>query len=696
MSAERTPKEWIDFYNNWGLKTFFWARSGDPAHGWKKADGIQWNRKDLVQNWDTYDPAVHNIGALTGHEIKPGRFLVDVDIDWDPPRELLTLFPASEFVFGRAGKPVSHIFYTTPERLPTVKEYKDINGSKFLELFGGDSSSYTMVPPSLRAPDMPLKVVKNSGFTHIETEDLYRHLRNYAIAVLLVKHFGKGAIVHDVRLPLAGFLLKSGVSEEDTQAIGHAVTMATGNDINDWKTAVISTVQRLKGGEKVQGRQKLAEAMGDVGKKVVAQLIKFIGGSEFIVNEHGKVLSDSTENIRTALDKLEVRLSYDEFSEQMFYQNGGPPMLLDDNIRIPLRFKIEEAFRFRPTNELYKEVLVDQALKNKIHPVKEYLSKLTWDGKPRIDEWLFTYFGAKAQTDDQRRYIRSIGAKTLIAAVRRIREPGCKKDEMLILESVQGTAKSSAIQTLCPNPEWFSDSLPLGVDPQKVVEQTGGKWIIEAPELHGHRGKEVEAIKAFLSRGTDGPVRLAYAHFATHRKRQFIIIGTTNKSGYLKDSTGNRRFWPVRIGEINLAALRHDRDQLWAEAAYREAQHESTFLEEELWDVAAVEQEERRSDDPWEDLIQQVINDQDVVPTEPLWAALGMINANIRNNNHAQRVSDIMERNGFVAKRRVLIKDEKGVKRQAKCWVKEGVVEGTTVEWKLPDFLKADGTDPGM
>ena len=92
--------------------------------------------------------------------------------------------------------------------------------------------------------------MQNVAITHIETDELYRHLRNYAIAVLLYKHFGKGAVVHDVRLPLAGFLLKSGVSEEDTEAIGLAVTMATGNDINDWKTALKTTSQRIKGGEK--------------------------------------------------------------------------------------------------------------------------------------------------------------------------------------------------------------------------------------------------------------------------------------------------------------------------------------------------------------------------------------------------------------------------------------------------------------
>src|SRR5690606_33817871 len=103
---------------------------------------------------------------------------------------------------------------------------------------------------------------------------------------------------------------------------------------------------------------------------------------------------------------------------------------------------------------------------------------------------------------------------------------------------------------LCPNPEWFTDYFPLNASPQEVIEQTIGKWIIESPELVGMSAKQVEHMKAMLSRAVDGPVRRAYAHLTDERPRQFVVIGTTNSRTYLRDATGGRRFWPVRVGVL--------------------------------------------------------------------------------------------------------------------------------------------------
>lgn len=676
--------DWAEHFQRLGLRTFLFERSGNPESDWKKAIGKRWNDRKAVDDLSKYDPERHNVGTITGCEIAPGRFLADVDLDWSPPRELTALLPASDFIFGRPSKPISHLFLATPERLPSVKEYKDIDGTKFLELFGGDFSQYTMVPPSLRSPNEPLTFYseRKSAITPISSEDLYRQLRNYAIAVVLYRNLGPRGVLHDIRYPLAGFLLKEGLPADDVRLIGETLTGATGNDKDDWNTAFYSTQKLVKAGEtrNIAGRTKLVEQLGDIGKKLVARIKQFIGNSEFIVNEHGKVVADSTDNIRTAIEKLDVRLMFDEFSEQLLCQRGSePPTLLDDSIRITLRFDIEQLFRFRPSNELYKEVLADSAYRNRIHPVREYLQTQKWDGKPRIDTWLIEYGGAKDTT-----FIRSISAKVLIAAVRRIMTPGCKFDEMLIFESKQGLNKSSAIQALCPNADWFSDSLPLGADAQKVVEQTGGKWIIEASELHGHRGKEVEAIKAFLSRAVDGPVRLAYAHFATHRKRQFILIGTTNlMTGYLKDSTGARRFWPVRVGNFDVEALRRDRNQLWAEAAEREARGESIRLEPELWATAGIEQEERQRYEPWQDTIEELlVNDPAAVPTEIIWLALGKHGCNFRSPADGARVDEIMQKLGYPSRRKVYLRNpDTGTKERKRSWVKADVEENASIDW---------------
>jgi hypothetical protein len=690
--------EWAEKYQRLGLRLFFWERTGNPKDDWKKAIGEKWNDRHRVYDLAQFNPERHNVGTIIGYEIQPGRFLADVDLDWSPPRELLTLLPASDFMFGRPGKPISHLFFTTPERLPSLKEYKDVDGTKFLELFGGDFTQYTMIPPSLRAPNEPLVPYngRDCAVTSIEVEELYRHLRNYAIAVVLYRNFGHRGVLHEQRLAINGFLLKEGLPDEDVKAIGRAVTMATGNDVNDWDLAFLTTLQKVKAGEtRIAGRTKLIDSLGDSGKKVVSKIKQLVGNSEFVLDQHGKILPTKPENIRVALEKMDVRLFFDDFGEEPLCQIGDqPPRLVDDYVRVPLRLRIEERFHFLPPSELFGEVLLDEALSNRVHPIRTYLDNLVWDGTPRLDRWLIE-FGGAADTE----LVRSVSAKVLIAAVRRVREPGCKFDELLVLESQQGKAKSTAIQTLCPNPDWFSDSLPLGVDAQKVVEQTSGKWIIEASEMHGSRGKEVEQLKAFLSRAVDGPVRLAYHRSATRRPRQFILIGTINNfTGYLKDPTGGRRFWPVRIKEFNVAALRQVRDHLWAEAAHREARGESIRLEEHLWEAAAIEQEDRRGGDPWEEPVEEIVNGQDVVPVEPLWAALGFHDPRMRTTRDRGRIADIMQRLGFVSdKRRVSIRDENGRVKQLTCWVKEDFQIGVVVEWSLPEHLReGTGGDPGM
>jgi predicted P-loop ATPase len=159
---------------------------------------------------------------------------------------------------------------------------------------------------------------------------------------------------------------------------------------------------------------------------------------------------------------------------------------------------------------------------------------------------------------------------------------------------------------LCPDETWFSDDLPLNVDAKQIIERTLGKWIIEASDLAGKRKAENEQLKSMLSRQIDGPARLAYARNPTERPRQFIIVGTTNSSTYLSDSTGGRRYWPVAIQKFDVEATKRNRDQPWAEAVVRASQGASIRLPENLWPHAAV-QEARREMDPWEETIRLLL-----------------------------------------------------------------------------------------
>jgi predicted P-loop ATPase len=219
---------------------------------------------------------------------------------------------------------------------------------------------------------------------------------------------------------------------------------------------------------------------------------------------------------------------------------------------------VSEEF-FQPNIEFFKRALTTFAYEQKFHPVLDYLEGLAWDGVPRLDTWLVTAAGAPDSS-----YVKAISSIMLIAAVRRVREPGCKYDEMVVWEGPQGGLKSSAAQTLCPRAEWFSDDLSLHLRSKELIEATVGKWIIEASDLAGKRRTEIEQLKAMLSRQVDGPARMAYGHYPVTRPRQFIFIGTTNADTYLADHTGARRFWPVRVKPFDLAWIRTHRDQLWA------------------------------------------------------------------------------------------------------------------------------------
>lgn len=195
--------------------------------------------------------------------------------------------------------------------------------------------------------------------------------------------------------------------------------------------------------------------------------------------------------------------------------------------------------------------------------VRDYLDDLVWDQKPRIDRWLVDYAGA-----EDKPYVRAVGRAVLVAAVRRARMPGCTFDAMMILEGPQGIGKTSALRILAIDESWFGDDFPTS-DARALMEQATGRWIIEASELRALGRGDVAALKACLSRTVD-EARVPYATKVTRVPRQFVVVGTTSATDYLRDSTGNRRLWPVRVARFDLDRLRADRDQLWAEASFAE------------------------------------------------------------------------------------------------------------------------------
>jgi predicted P-loop ATPase len=160
-----------------------------------------------------------------------------------------------------------------------------------------------------------------------------------------------------------------------------------------------------------------------------------------------------------------------------------------------------------------------------------------------------------------------------------------KKDEIVVLESPQGLHKSSALAVLARNPAWFADNFSLNCSAKEALEQLQGKWIVELAEMRGMRKADVDALKAFIASCRDR-ARPAYGRHSIDQPRQCVFFGSTNSARYLRDATGNRRFWPIAIREFDLERLRRDVDQLWAEAAGVEASGESLFLDPRLYEAA--------------------------------------------------------------------------------------------------------------
>jgi predicted P-loop ATPase len=348
-------------------------------------------------------------------------------------------------------------------------------------------------------------------------------------------------------------------------------------------------------------------------------------------------------NIRLAMLKLGHKLQHDAFCDRLLIDGGN----LNDAAMARLYLEVEREFKFRPPKDYFWMVTEDLARTNAFHPVRDYLDSLQWDGTPRVEEWLIR-FGNAADSA----YIRAISRIVLVAAVRRVRRPGCKFDEMLVLESDQGLAKSSALAILAVRSKWFCDDLPLNADSKRTIEQLQGHWIIEASDLAGLRRSDVDHLKATLSRRVD-KARLAYGRLVTEVPRQSIIVGTTNNRAYLWDTTGNRRFWPATVGKFDLAGLARARDQLWAEAARMEADGASIRLATELWDAAAAEQEERRVEDPFAIQLEAVLGTlQGKLAGTDVWTIVG-VPMGQRNQQHNVRIGEAMRRLGWArAKRR--------------------------------------------
>lgn len=319
--------------------------------------------------------------------------------------------------------------------------------------------------------------------------------------------------------------------------------------------------------------------------------------TEYLTDKKGPILN--TENVKRLL-RQKMQIKYDEFKQQAeWFDNGVWKNLSSgDDVKIQnLVACAHSAFR-KVSKEMTMDAVIALARENSYDSAKDYFEKLKWDGENRIDTWLSKTYGV----DDCPVY-RKIGSNWLKGLANRVAHPGCKFDYVLVIEGSQGIKKSMSFATL--GKDWHIETITTPKDKDFFMGMQGN-LIVEFSEGETLTRGEMKEIKAIITRQIDD-VRLPYDRFVSHLPRRSVFAMTTNEDQYLKDTTGNRRWLPVRVPDgfvVNIEWLKDNREQLLAEAYHR-----AVVLKETTWEFPQeiVEmQEERVIVDPIEEKIMEI------------------------------------------------------------------------------------------
>ena len=350
------------------------------------------------------------------------------------------------------------------------------------------------------------------------------------------------------------------------------------------------------------------------------------------VNWQTKLELDKNGGISESLTNFVTILRYDQRLHEIAYNEHSCGISIRDAELLPwdqlkpgwsdadlasLTAYLDRVYHIFSPSKL-KNALLTITAERSFHPIKEYLEGLpAWDGKKRLETLLINYLGAEDSS-----YVRAVTRKTLVAAVARVYEPGIKFDTVLVLSGPQGIGKSMFFAKL--GGIWFSDSLTISDMRDKTgAEKLQGFWIMEIGEMNGIKKVEVETVKSFASR-QDDKFRVAYGTVVESHPRQCVICGTSNSQHFLRDVTGNRRFWPVQVtGECSMHPWNMDKpllEQIWAEALTLYNAGEELILKGNDAEMAAEKQQEALENDDREGLVREYLDK--LLPAD--WAKLSL------------------------------------------------------------------------
>ena len=337
-------------------------------------------------------------------------------------------------------------------------------------------------------------------------------------------------------------------------------------------------------------------------------------------------------------------------------RESGEPVVVRDRDMDRIRHWFEVVLSVQLSKQNVVDAVRIVADKNAFHPVRDYLTGLSWDGCPRLALWLERFAAVRPRGEAEAALVRTVAQKWLVSAVARAMRPGCKVDTMLILEGRQGIGKSRALATLAGS-RFFSDAA-IDFGSKDACQTIQGVWIFELAELDAILRRDPATVKAFLSRAIDR-FRLPYGRTPENVPRGLVFAGTVNHGVYLRDTTGNRRYWIVRCeAPLDIEGLAAARDQLWAEALHLYRSGEMWHLEEADERSMADEADARIEADPWEESLAAwtAARSADTHETpfsmdEVLQGALGLRTSS-KNSQVTIRVSRLLSSLGYERRRR--------------------------------------------
>jgi predicted P-loop ATPase len=573
-----------------------------PMSGWQN---LRLTVDDLPEHFSNGN----GLGWLLGIEPRP---IGDVDIDCAEALAVAPMIqgPGTSRISGRASNPLSHYFFELSEEFDSVPFKDPLRKGKaakpsIIELRG--KGGQTVVPPTIHETGEQIRWEHEGEFGKATFLELRTWVAKIAAAALLIRYWPRG---HETRHALAGMLARAGWSEEATAEFVCAVMHVAQPDNREARADVRNCYSRLERGQEVAGRPKLQEQFSENGKVIVRTVSDWLelkrdnttAPGLMIVNDQEKtmpLLANAITLLRTHSAWQGV-LGLNEFSLYTIIckptpwgKAAGENWSDVDDIRTAEWLQ----HHYILVNQQVASAAVQAvAEENKFHPVKEYLTALKWDGVKRLRVWLPIYLGV-----NQTPFVEAVGIRWLISAVARIFRPGCQADHTLLLEGPQGIKKSTALRTLA-GPEWFTDHIS-DLDSKDSRLELHGVWIVELAELASIKRSLNDKVKSFLTATSDN-FRPPYGRRTIHVPRSNVFAGSVNDATPFTDETGNRRFWPVRCGLIDIAALSRDRDQLWAEALtlFRDGEH--WWLDtDELNRLASDEQEARYEAGVWDEVI---------------------------------------------------------------------------------------------